>query len=236
MNPVAVAGASAPAVVFLIPRWHLPVSASEELPPFPRMKLKPTRPRAAGNRALCPQRRVPDSGGAPRRQSLAEPVPRRRGPQPPARPSGQLSAGSALATSWGFSSSRHVARFVPGREGRPCPEALGLLSRLHPGRPGSGGGPAQALRRLPCLPARGRTWEKARPREVCLGSGSPPLLAQDAAQAGEQGTKSKRSWNALETTAAFGIPLPAVQPWGLPWGQDRTPRFPVPGGAPRSRR
>ena len=53
-----------------------------------------------------------------------------------------------------------------------------------------------------------------RPNKYVWGSeAGPPHLGQDAALAGEQGTKSKRSWNALETTAAFGIPLPAVQPW-----------------------
>ncbi|KAK2091116.1 hypothetical protein P7K49_030400 [Saguinus oedipus] len=67
-----------------------------------------------------------------------------------------------------------------------------------------------------------------------------PYMGQGAAQAGEQGTKSKRSWNALETTAAFGIPLPAVQPlagdggapapWSLALGPHQNPSIPSPRG------
>lgn len=70
------------------------------------------------------------------------------------------------------------------------------------------------------------------------GSQGPPHVGYGAAQAEEQGTKSKRSWNALETTAAFGIPLPAVQPLeggapaprSLALGSAQNPPIPSPRG------
>lgn len=79
-----------------------------------------------------------------------------------------------------------------------------------------------------------------RSSEECLGlrRSTTPSGPGRAAQAGEQGTKSKRSWNALETTAAFGIPLPAVQPLGrgVPSPRARLePLYPGSGGRPRSR-
>lgn len=101
---------------------------------------------------------------------------------------------------------------------QPYPEALGPPSLANAISGSKGGHRLGSLTSTPVtssLRAHLRKRRKPeRPNKYVWGSGaSLSHLGRDAAQAGEQGTKSKRSWNALETTAAFGIPLPAVQPW-----------------------